>query len=364
MSCFRSWIEVNHAALRHNAKTAQRLARSGSIIGVVKANAYGHGIREVAPALAPYVSHFAVASLEEALHLRKAEKTRPIMLLSPALPSEYAALAKHGFIPTISSFEEAALFAKKSFPKKSAINFKINTGMGRLGVFYTDAEKTLARIQKLPLTIAQLSTHLPSADSDVVSTRRQLELFKKIVLPLQRLAPRASIHVLNSAGLLRYSEYLYDHARLGLMLYGISPIPSFQKLLQPVMTWKTVVALITTIPKGSGVSYGSTYHAPRNLKVAVLPVGYGDGYPRQLSEKGAFVLICGKKAPVLGRVTMDMIMVDVSHLKNIRIGTEVVLLGKQKNQEITALSLAAKADTISWHLLTGITERVHRTIKK
>lgn len=364
MSCFRSWIEIDHAALQHNARVAQRLACNGSIIAVVKANAYGHGIQEVAPALAPYVSHFAVASLEEALHLRESEKTRPIMLLSPALSSEYATIAEHGFIPTISSFEEAALFAKKSFAKKSVINFKINTGMGRLGVFYANAEKTLSRIQKLPLTITQLSTHLPSADSDVVGTRRQLALFKKILPPLQRLAPRASVHVLNSAGLLRYSEHLYDHARPGLILYGISPIASFQKLLQPVMTWKTVVALITTIPKGSGVSYGSTYHALRDLKVAILPVGYGDGYPRQLSGKGAFVLICGKKAPVLGRVTMDMIMVDVSHLKNLRLGTEVVLLGKQKTQEITAPSLAAKADTISWHLLTGITERVHRTIKK
>lgn len=358
MSSFRSWVEINTAALRHNARVAQRFARKASIIAVVKANAYGHGDIKVATVLAPYVSHFAVASLQEALHLHQVIKDRPIMLLSAALPSEYTTIAEHGFIPTISSFEEAKLFSKKRSSQKSVINFKINTGMGRLGIFYTEAEETLKRLKALPLSIAQLSTHLPSADSDAAATRRQLALFKKILRPLCTLVPSASVHVLNSAGLLRFSEHAYNHVRLGLLLYGVSPIAGFQKLLKPVMTWKTVVSLITKIPKGNGISYGSTYRAPCDMTVAILPVGYADGYPRQLSGNGAFVLIHGKKAAVLGRVTMDMIIVDVSHLKNVHIGTEVVLLGKQGPQEITASALAAKAGTIAWHLLTGIKERV------
>ncbi|MBX9742143.1 MAG: alanine racemase [Chthoniobacterales bacterium] len=357
----RSWIEVDRAALRHNARVAQQLAGKATVIAVLKANAYGHGIREVARTLAPYVSHFAVASLKEALCLREVEQIRPIMLLSPALPVEYTTVARHGFIPTISSFEEAQLFSKTEFSKNHPINFKINSGMGRLGVFYTEAAEVLGRIKKLPLSIASISTHLPSADTDIASTRQQLALFKKTLSSIRALVPQASVHVLNSAGLLRFADHAYDHVRTGLLLYGISPIAAFQKLLKPAMTWKTVVALINKIPKGATVSYGSTYKAPRDLTIAVLSVGYGDGYSWHLSGKKAFVLIQGKKAPILGRVTMDQVIVDISHLPKVRIGTEVVLLGNQGKETITATALAAKAETIPWHLFTGITERVdHR----
>lgn len=361
-SSFRSWIEIDRAALRHNVRVAKKCAPQAKIIAVLKANAYGHGITGVATTLASHVSYFAVASLEEALRVHEVEKKIPILLLSAALPSEYMAVAEHGFIPTISSYEEAHLFSKVA-PHNAPIDFKINTGMGRLGVFYTEAEETLARITALPLSIQSISTHLPSADSDASYTRRQLSLFKKLLPPLRTLAPEASVHVLNSAGVLRFAEHAYDDVRIGLMIYGVAPIASFQKLLQPAMIWKTVISLITKIPKESHISYGGTYQAPRNLTVAVLPVGYGDGYPRQVSGKEAYVLIEGKRAPVLGRVTMDQIMVDVSRIKNVRIGTEVVLLGKQGTQEITATELASKAETIAWHLFTGITERVHRVYK-
>lgn len=364
MTHARSWIEIDRAALRHNARVAKRLAGKASVIAVLKANAYGHGIREVAATLAPYVSHFAVASLKEALQLREVEQHHPIMLLSPALPIEYTTVARHHFIPTISSLEEARLFSKVSFLKNYPINLKINTGMGRLGVFYTEAKETLRNIKKLPLSVATISTHLPVADTDVAGTRRQLALFKKILSPLRAMVPQASVHALNSAGLLRFADHAYDHVRTGLLLYGVSPIASFQKLLKPVMTWKTVVSLLTRIPKGAAVSYGSTYRAPRDLTVAVLSVGYGDGYPWHLSGNKAFVLIQGKKAPLLGRVTMDQVMIDVSSFRNVSIGTEVVLLGKQGGEEITATTLATKARTVPWHLFTGITERVHHRYLK
>ncbi len=359
-SPFRSWIEIDRSALRHNVRVAKKCAPQAKIIAVLKANAYGHGITGVAEALSSHVAYFAVASLEEALRIREVEKKIPILLLSAALPSEYAAIAEHGFIPTISSYEEARLFSKVA-PCNAPIDFKINTGMGRLGAFYTEAEKTLAQITALPLSIQSISTHLPSADSDVSYTRRQLALFKKLLPPLRAWAPKASVHVLNSAGLLRFSEHAYDDVRIGLMIYGVAPIASFQKLLRPAMTWKTVISFITKIPKGSHISYGGTYQAPHDLTVAILPVGYGDGYPRQVSGKGAYVLLQGKRAPILGRVTMDQLIVDISRIKYVRIGTEVVLLGKQGTQQITATEFATKAETIAWHLFTGITERVHRT---
>jgi alanine racemase len=144
------------------------------------------------------------------------------------------------------------------------------------------------------------------------------------------------------------------------MLYGVSPLPSFQKLLQPVLTWKARVALIRKISKGQSISYGKTYIAPRDLRVAIIPVGYADGYPWQLSHQGASLLINGCRCPLLGRVTMDQVVVDISEAGEVAVGSEVVLLGEQRGEQISVSQLASKAGTIPWHLFTGITTRVHR----
>jgi len=359
---FRTWVEISSAALLHNLRIAKQCVPKAKIIAVVKANAYGHGIEEVVSTIKNDVFAWAVASLEEALRLREAETKLPVFLLSAALPEEYSMIAQQGFIPTISSYEEACLFAKNA-PLHAPINFKINIGMGRLGFWHEAAEQTLKKILALPVSIQSISTHLPSGDSDIATTRGQLHLFKKILPSLRACAPHAMVHVLNSAGILRYKTDAYDAVRMGLMLYGVSPFSAQQKLLHSVMTWKTRIALITKIPKGATVSYGGTYQAKRNLSVAILPVGYADGYPRQLSGQHAKVLIQGKMLPILGRVTMDQIMVDVSGITHVKIGDEVVLCGKQGSQEITATTLATKAETISWHFFTGITERVHRVMK-
>ncbi|MDH4469669.1 MAG: alanine racemase [Verrucomicrobiae bacterium] len=356
---YRTWVEIDRRAFRHNLRVIKQHAPDATIIAVVKADAYGHGIQEVVTAISKQVNYFAVASLEEALIIEAIDHTHPIMLLSAALPSEYSAIAEHGFIPTISSYEEARRFAKVA-PVGALIHFKINTGMGRLGAFYETAEKTLKKICRLPLTIQSISTHLPSADSDLGYTRQQIRLFRKTMIPLLALAPHAEIHFLNSAGLLRFPQEAHETVRLGLLLYGVAPLPRFQKLLRPAMTWKATICFIHKLPKGSSVSYGRTYCAPRDIRVAILPVGYGDGYPRQVSGNGAFVLIQGKRAPILGRVTMDQIVVDVTSIANVKVGDEAVLIGKQGKHEITATELAAKANTISWHLFTGITNRVHR----
>lgn len=358
MPSFRTWVEINRSALRYNLNVVESLASGAGIIAVLKANAYGHGLEEIAKSISSKVSLFAVASLKEALQLRAVEKNLPILLLSAALPSEYQAISDHNFIPTISSLKEARLFSKIS-KKNHPIHFKIDTGMGRLGASPLEAEKILTLIIKLPLVVHSISTHLPSADSEKSFTRTQLAAFKKLLPNLQKLAPNASVHILNSAGLLHFSSNTHDLVRVGLILYGVSPIPSLQKLLRPVLTWKATVSHISNVPCGSSISYGRTYRAPRDLTVAVLPVGYADGYPRQLSGQGAYVLINGKPCPVLGIVTMDQIMIDISDAGKVRIGSEAILLGKQKKLEITASDLAAKAGTISWHLFTGITERVH-----
>ncbi len=360
----RSWVEIDHGALLHNLNIVQKLAGRTGIIAVVKANGYGHGLNEVAATLSKGVAIFAVASLGEALQLRQTEKSKPIMLLSAALPAEYPEIALQGFIPTISSLEEAKLFAKAALKiraKKSPppqIHLTIDTGMGRLGAHPSKAKQILQGIIKLPLSLHSISSHLPSADSDTSFTQAQLERFQQIVLNLRTLAPNAPIHVLNSAGTILHPTAPYDFVRVGLLLYGVSPVPSMQKLLKPVLRWKASVTLLNEIPKGHGISYGSTYIAPRKLKVAVLPAGYADGYPRHLSGKGAAVLINGKHCPVLGRVTMDQIIVDISRAGTVKVGDEAVLLGPQKGKEITATEIATQADTIPWHLFCGITARV------
>jgi alanine racemase len=360
----RSWVEIDHSALRHNLKIVRKLAGKAKIMSIVKANGYGHGLNEVAATLSKGVAIFAVASLGEALQLRQTEKSKPILLLSAALPSEYSEIARQGFIPTISSLEEAQLFAKAASKIRSKssppplIHFKIDTGMGRLGVLPPKAYAVLSSIAKLPLALHSISTHLSSADSDTPFTKTQLSTFEKTVATLRSLAPNIPIHALNSAGTILHPSHVHQLVRIGLLLYGVSPVSRIQKLLKPVLSWKASVTFINIIPKGQGISYGGTYIAPLNLKVALLPAGYADGYPRQLSGKGAAVLLNGKRCPVLGRVTMDQIIVDISHAGEVKVGDEAVLVGHQRGKEITATEVATQSDTIPWHLFCGITARV------
>ena len=353
----RTWVEIDMAALRHNLKAVRKLAGRAGIMAVVKANGYGHGLSEVACALSGGVDVFAVASLGEALLLRRTERKTPILLLSAALPSEYREIGRSGFIPTISSRKEAELFAK-SAPKGAPIHFKVDTGMGRLGAMPERAVTILKAILKAGLTVHSISTHLSSADSDRKTTRKQLSDFAKLLPELRAMAPDAAIHALNSAGTVLRAAEEGDLVRVGLALYGVSPLPSFQPLLRPVLSWKARITFLNKVPKGHRISYGGTFTAPRPLKVAVLPAGYADGYPRHLSGKGADVLIRGKRCPLLGRVTMDQIMVDVSGVKGVSVGDEAVLVGKQGRHAVTATEVAAKADTIPWHLFCGITARV------
>ena len=359
----RSWVEIDHAALKYNLKVVRKLAGRADLMAVVKANGYGHGLNEIAETLSKGVEIFAVASLSEALQLRETERTKPILLLSAALPSEYGEIARHGFIPTISSLEEATLFAKAAaglLKKKTLpqINFTLDTGMGRLGAHPAEAYEILQAILKLPLALHGISTHLPSADSDTVFTKAQLKRFEALVKKLHQIAPGVPVHVLNSAATILHPSSARDIVRIGLLLYGVSPIPKMRKLVKPVLSWKAAVTLVRQIPKGQGVSYGSSYIAPRSLTVAILPAGYADGYPRQLSGRGGAVLLNGRRCPVLGRVTMDQIIVDISKAGDVKVGDEAVLVGKQSGKEITATEVAVQANTIPWHLFCGITARV------
>ena len=355
----RCWAEIDRSALHHNLGVVREKIGGAEILAVVKANAYGHGLVGVAEAVADQVQLFGVANLEEAIALRQARLMHPVIVLGPALPEERAAIIERRFIPTISTVQEAEAFAQFG---PVSINFKVDTGMGRMGVpepQWLAAFKAVSGLANL--RVHSVSTHMPVSNEDAGYTRDQLSRFRKVVNQFRSEVPGDyKAHVLQSAGTLAFNETPHEIVRAGIMLYGISPLPEFQKLLRPVLTWKTRIALIRNMPAGHGISYGRTFITPREMRVATLSAGYADGYPRHLSNHDAAVLVRGKRCPLLGRVTMDLIMIDVSDLGDAAVGDEVVLLGRQGEEELAATELAERADTITWEIVTRIGSRVRR----
>ena len=355
---YRCWAEIDRAALRHNARLVRERIGSSEMLAVVKANAYGHGLLGVAQALADDAHLFGVANLEEALVLRDS-LPHPIVILGPATPEERPVIAERGFIPTISSLEEAQAFDRL---QPVSVNFKIDTGMGRMGVVQNEALEVFKRATALPnIEIHSISTHMPVSNEDAEYTRDQIVRFQRIVEQIRAEVPGSyKAHVLQSAGTLAFNPPTFEIVRAGIMLYGISPLPEFRELLKPVMTWKTRICLVRDVPKGSSISYGRTFIAPRKMRVATLSAGYADGYPWHLSNRDAAVLVHGRRCPLLGRVTMDLIVIDASGLDDVQVGDDVVLMGRDGSEEISCAELGERAGTISWEIITRIGARVRR----
>ena len=325
-------------------------------MAVLKAGAYGHGIEQIALALeSENLAYFGVASVIEARKITQAGIQTPIYLLGPTFPEERAEIIENGWTPSISSLEEAEDFNRiASFSKVNVAHITLDTGMGRGGFLPAALGTAIDKITQLPnIQIEGIGSHLPSADEDRAFTLQQFATFEAAVKDM----PFKYIHLSNSAGLLDYSSNSTNLVRPGLMLYGISPIASYQQMLQPVMTLKSRVSLIRTLPAGHGISYGRDAILKKDTRVATIGIGYGDGYPRAISNNGAEVFIRNQLCPVLGRVTMDQIMVDVSDLPLCESGDEVELFGSN----ILVSEIAEKAHTIAWEVLTGITPRVTRT---
>lgn len=373
----RCWAEIDLGAIVHNAAVARHAAGPGAValMAVVKADAYGHGVGPVALALrAAGVERFAVANVREAAVLQDlfADDPRPITVLSPALPAERAEIIRRGLRPWISGADEARDYARllRGPPGAAVPGFgvevEIDTGMGRAGIPAADwpALRDTLRTTLPDLPVLGWATHLPSPDEDAAWTRGQLARFADLVAdPAAAGPPPEALHAQNSAGLLGYARPAgADVVRPGLMLYGASPLPACQPRLRPALTLKTRVLLVRTLPPGHGVSYGRTFVTDRPTRVATLAAGYADGYPRRLSNAGAAVLLRGRRCPVLGRVTMDMILADVGGLEDggrspVEPGEETVLLGRQGTQEIPAGELADRAGTIPWEIFTNLKPR-------
>lgn len=327
---------------------------------VVKAGAYGHGLEELAKALeAEDIAFFGVANVGEARRIRDAGVMTPIYLLGATWAGEREEIVARGWTPCLSTMEEAAHFdaLAKVAGKRLRVHLAVDTGMGRGGFLLEELPGLMAGLERLEhLEIEGIGSHLPSADEDEEFTRAQIARYHEILGTIggaQRFKWR---HLLNSAGLLGYDRGVCNLARPGLMLYGVAPLPSHQDKLSTVMTLKSRVTLVRTLPAGHGVSYGRQFVTTRPTRVATIGIGYGDGYPRHVSGKGAEVFINGRRCPILGRVTMDQIMADVTAAGEVNEGDEVEMFGPN----IPVAEIAAKAETIVWEIFTGITPRVMR----
>lgn len=359
----RCWAEVDRAALRHNVAAARaQLAPGVKIMAVIKANAYGHGLGGVAEALARHAEIFGVANVNEAEEVRAHVPNAPVFILGPALPDEREHIASARFVPSISTLEEAHAFAALAGPELLPVHLIVDTGMGRIGILEKDSLDVVREILAVRgLAVTGLASHLPVADEDDTFTREQLARFHEIVGQLRALGlTHPVVHIGNSACVIAHPAQAGDMVRTGLMMYGSSPLPEFQPKLRAALTWKTRITLVRDLPPGHGVSYGRTFITKAPTRVATLGVGYADGYQRHLSNRGAEVLIGGRRCPVLGRVTMDQILADVTAVPEVKAGDEAVLIGRQGGEEIFAADLAKKAGTIPWEIFTGLGRRVER----
>lgn len=336
-------------------------------MAVVKANAYGHGAPQTAQALIQQgVPRLAVVSVDEGLELRRAGITVPIVILGSIFHEQFQELIAHRLTPVVSdpavltSFGKATASLTTPFP----IHLKVDTGMGRLGLTQGELEEII-RSHTFPssLRLEGLMTHLSDADGpDEDVTLQQLNRFEKARLAIQDGGFNVPlIHVASSAGAVRFPATHYSLVRPGIILYGYHTLPPSVQApeLRPVLSLKTCIAQLRTIPAGFTVSYNRTFRAKQATRIAVLPIGYADGISRQLSNKGA-VLIHGQRAPIAGLVCMDMTMVDVTTIEEAAVGDEVVLIGQQGKETITAQDLAQLLGTIPYEILCAIGPRIPR----
>ena len=358
----RAWAEIDLAALDHNQGVA-RAAFPGALMAVVKAGAYGHGLEEIARTLANGdIAFLGVANVGEARRIRSAGVATRIYLLGATWSGEREEIVARDWTPCISSLEEAADFNRLAAARgaRLKVHLAVDTGMGRGGFVAEGLPEKLAQLEMMAhLEVEGIGSHLPSADEDEAFTLRQFARFHEIIRDLGGPSRFRWRHLSNSAGLLGFDQGACNLCRPGLMLYGVSPLPAFQRQLATVMTLKSRVTLVRTLPAGHGISYGREFVTTRPTRVATVGIGYGDGYPRHVSGNGAEVWIRGRRMPVLGRITMDQMMVDVTDAEDVAEGDEVELFGP--NLPVT--EIAAKAGTIVWEIFTGITPRVLRVYR-
>ena len=363
-----TYATVNLAALAHNLSCIKRYLSPGcEVMAVVKANAYGHGAVETAQALfLQGIGRFAVASLDEGIALRQAGLSASIVVLGALFEEQVSDLVAHQLTPVVSDGRILPTLAKAvySHPAPYPIHLKVETGMGRLGFSPEELLSLLDNpILQSPLQVEGMMTHLADADGkESTFTERQLGAFRAVLEQIrQRGVPLSVVHTANSAAIVRFPDAHFSLVRPGIMLYGYHTLPATVPApdLRPVLSLRTTIVQLRTIPRGGTVSYNGTCVTTRPTRIAVLPIGYADGYSRRLSHRGS-VLIQGRRAPIVGLVCMDMIMVDVTDFASVQVGEIVTLIGQQGGESIWANEVADWIGTIPYEVLCGIGSRVPR----
>jgi alanine racemase len=360
-----TWLEIDLDRLDRNLERIQGAVGAGvGIMLTVKADAYGHGAVQVAGAAASRVKLFGVATVDEAIELKESGVKSGIVILSPILETEVPAVARHGFAITLSSASFVHAVARQSPDQALAVHVEVDTGMGRTGIAEETAFDEIVAIAGSPaVNLRGVYTHFPVSDTDADYTREQVKRFLAMVQRLRSAGIAIPmVHSANSGAVDGVSESHMDLIRPGLLAYGLHPsgrAPGIE--VSPIMSWKSRLVRVRRVPAGHNVSYARTFTTRRDSVIGVVPVGYGHGYPLRLSGRG-FMLVSGTRVPIVGRVTMDMTMVDLTDLPAVPgEGDDVVIVGQQGGESLSFHDLAGWADTIAYEVMCMISKRVPRT---
>ena len=361
-----TYVKIDLDAIAANFRTVQEKT-AVPVMAVVKADAYGHGAVQVARLLEEQCAFFGVSSMLEALELRQAGLTKPILILGRTPVSAFAHAVRYDVRPTIFHYDDAAALSAEAARqgKTACFHIAVDTGMSRIGFQPTEESADICQeICKLPnITAEGIFSHFATADcADLEKSREQARRFDGFLAMLSRRGVEIPIrHLDNSAGLMNFPNH-YEMVRSGIVTYGLYPSGEVNPQLlplRPALQWLSRVTHVKTLPAGREISYGGTYVTSRPTVVATVPVGYADGYRRSLSGK-FYVLIHGKKAPILGRICMDQLMVDVTDIPNVMLDDTVTLVGRDGEECITVEAIAAAADSFNYEFICGISRRVPR----
>lgn len=368
----RSWIEVSYSALKHNYLRFRKLVpKATKLLVVVKSNAYGHGAIPCARYFSSLgADYLGVDCLEEAIVLRDAGISIPILVLGYTRPVDFVRAASLGIAITLTSLDQADFFQKARFKKKLLVHIKIDTGLHRQGFLESDVEHLLLIVRssawRQNVDLVGMYSHFASAENekDRVYTLAQIGQFTRITDIFSSLGFTFIRHIGATSGILAYPEGYFDMVRLGIGAYGLSPSSDMDsRKLRPALSWKSFVAEVKKIPKGSFVGYDKTCRVLRTTTIAVVPVGYFHGYPWSASGRG-HVLINGKRAQILGRISMDIMVVDVTGISKVNMGTEVVLVGRSGRFAVTAGEVGAWSHSFNYESVTRIHPLLERRYKK
>lgn len=366
-SADRAWKELDLDALKSNLFALNAIMPKGcKMMAILKANAYGHGVKEIADALSGYgVDAYAVATVDEGVEVRSFGIKGTILVLGYTCPSRAEELNNYCLTQCVFDKDYAVRLSEQGY--NISVHIALDTGMHRLGIDYNDID-AIKLVYSLPnLSIDGIFSHLCVSDSDsnddIEYSQKQIDAFYHSIKLIESAGlPIKSKHIQSSYGLLNYPELDLSYARIGISLYGVDSSNGIPKKvspeLSPVLSLKSKIILIRDLVEGEPVSYGRTFITERQSRIAVLPIGYADGYPRELSCGAGSVIVCGKRAPIVGRICMDQLMIDVTDIPEANVDTIVTLIGKEGDSIITAEEVAEKAGTITNDLLSCLGRRL------